>query len=104
MSRKLDRLSSRLKEIKIKVSDVKALADDNMTKIENLEGERGKSSSKLEKFLRRLDELEEIFEDQVNCNSRNTLIIHGTKLNRRNEIAKNNTENTLVNSLCTYFG
>ena len=75
MSRKLDQLCARLNKIEVKVSDTKALADDNKTRIENLEGKRNNSSSKLEELVRRLEELEEIVDDYGNCNAHSTLVI-----------------------------
>ena len=47
--------------------------------------EKNNSNSKLEEFVRRGEELEEIVDDQVKRNSRSNLVIRGIKLNRRNE-------------------
>ena len=66
--------------------------------------EKNNSNSKLEEFVRRGEELEEIVDDQVKRNSRSNLVIRGIKLNRRNEKNWNGTENTLTNIFCIHFG
>ena len=59
---------------------------------------------RLEEYSRKIEQLEELVDDQINRNARSTLIIRGVKFNLRNEKSWNDTENVLPTTLCTQFG
>ena len=58
---------------------------------------------KVEKQDRRISQLEEQIEDQINRNTCSTLVIRGIK-HKNTEKTWNDTENVLANTLCGYFG
>ena len=58
---------------------------------------------KVEKQGRRISQLEEQIEDQINRNTRSRLVIRGIK-HKNTEKTWNDTENVLANTLCGYFG
>ena len=58
---------------------------------------------RLEEYSRKIEQLEELADDQINRNARSTLIIHGVKFYLRNEKNWNDTENVLATTLCTQF-
>ena len=50
----------------------------------------------LEEYSRKIEQLEELVNDQINRNARSTLIICGVKFNLHNEKSWNDTENCKV--------
>ena len=59
---------------------------------------------RLEEYSRKIEQLEELVDDQVNQNAHSTLIIRGVKFNLHNEKSWNDTKNVLATTLCTQFG
>lgn len=57
----------------------------------------------LEEYSRKMVQLGELIDDQINRNARSTLIIRGVKFDFGNEKSWNNTRNFLVISLCIQF-
>ena len=64
--------------------------------------ERDSLSTKVEEQDRRISQREEKTEDQINKNTRSTLVIRGIK-HKNTENIWNDTENVLANTLCGYF-
>ena len=79
MNRKLDQLNNRLNEINIRVNETKTLAENNTNRLEQLEEESKITDLRLEEYSRKIEQLEELVDDQINRNARNTLIIRGVK-------------------------
>ena len=66
--------------------------------------ERDSLSTKVEEQDRRISQLEEQIEDQMNRNTHHsTLVIKGIK-DKNTEKTWNDTENVLANTLCGYLG
>ena len=103
MNRKFNQLNYRLNEIDIRVNETKALPENNTNRLEQLEEERKITNLRLEEYSRKIEQLEELVDDQINRNARSTLIIRGVKFNLRNEKSWNDTENILSTTLCTQF-
>ena len=104
MNRKFDQLNNRLNETDIRVNETKTLAKSNKDRLEQLEEEIKITNLRLEEYSRKIEQLEELADDQINRNARSTLIIRGVKFNLRNEKSWNDTENVLATTLCTQFG
>ena len=85
MNRKFDQLNNILNEIDIRVNESKTLAENNANRLEQLEEESKITSLRVEEYSRKIEQLEELFDDQVNQNARSTLIICGLKFNLHNE-------------------
>ena len=103
MNKQFDELTQRLQELNRKVSETTKLAEDNKRQIDYLVQERDSLSTKVEGQDRRISQLEEQIEDQINRNTRSTLVIRGIK-HKNTEKTWNDTENVLANTLCSYFG
>ena len=101
MNRKFDQLNKGLNEINTRVNQTKTLAENNTSRLEQLEEESKITNLRLEEYSRKIEQLEELVDDQVNRNSRSTLIIRGVKFNLRNEKSWNDTESVLATTLCT---
>ena len=104
MNRKFDQLNNRPNEIDIRVNESKTLAENNTNKLEQLEEESKITNLRLEEYSRKIEQLEELVDDQINQNARSIVIIRGVKFNLRNEKSWNDTENVLATTLCTQFG
>ena len=104
MNRKFDQLNNRPNEIDIRVNESKTLAENNTNKLEQLEEESKITNLRLEEYSRKIEQLEELVDDQINRNARSTLIIRGVKFNLHNEKSWNDIENVLATTLCTQFG
>ena len=103
MNRKFDQLNNRLNEIDTRVNQTKTLTENNTGRLEQLEEESKITNLRLEEYSRKIEQLEELVDDQINRNARSTLIIRGVKFNLRNEKSWNDTENVLATTLCTQF-
>ena len=103
MNKKSNELTQRLQEMDRKVAETTKLAEDNKRQIDCLVQERDSLSTKVEEQDRRISQLEEQTEDQINRNTRSTLVIRGIK-HKTIEKSWNDTENVLANTLCGYFG
>ena len=104
MNRKFDQLNNILNEIDTWVNETKTLAENNTNRLEQLEEECQFANLRLEEYSRKIEQLEELVDDQINRNARSSLIIRGVKFNLRNEKSWNDTENVLATSLCTQLG
>ena len=104
MNRKFDQLNNRLNEIDTRVNQTKTLTENNTGRLEQLEEESKITNLRLEEYSRKIEQLEELVDDQINQNAGSTLIIRGVKFNLRNEKSCNDTENVLATTLCTQFG
>ena len=93
MNRKFDQLNKRLNEIDITINETKTLAENNTNRLEQLEEESKITSLRLEEYSRKIEQLKELVDDQVNQNAGITLIIHGVKFNLHNEKSWNDTKN-----------
>ena len=101
MNRKFDQLNKGLNEINTRVNQTKTLAENNTSRLEQLEEESKITNLRLEEYSRKIEQLEELVDDQINRNARSTLIIRGVKFNLRNEKSWNDTESVLATTLCT---
>ena len=79
MTTKFDELSTRIETIDKKTEAAETLAKQNQNKISNLTCESTALQEKLAEQAKKIYDLEENIEDQVNRNSRDTLVIRGTK-------------------------
>ena len=104
MNGKFDQLNNRLNEIDIRVNETKTLAENNTSRLKQLEKESKITNLRLEEYSRKIEQLEELVDDQINRNARSTLIIRGVKFNLHNEKSWNDIENVLATTLCTQFG
>ena len=104
MNGKFDQLNNRLNEIDISVNETKTLAENNTNRLKQLEKERKITNLRLEEYSRKIEQLEELVDDQINRNAGSTLIIRGVKFNLHNEKSWNDIENILATTLCTQFG
>ena len=100
----MNRKFNQLNEIDIRVNETKTLAENNTNRLKQLEKESKITNLRLEEYSRKIEQLEELVDDQINRNARSTLIIRGVKFNLRNEKSWNDTENVLATTLCTQFG
>ena len=99
----MNRKFNQLNEIDIRVNETKTLAENNTNRLEQLEEESKITNLRLE-YSRKIEQLEELVDDQINQNARRTLIICGVKFNLCNEKSWNDTENVLATTLCIQFG
>ena len=104
MNGKFNQLNNRLNEIDIRVNETKTLAENNTNRLKQLEKESKITNLRLEEYSRKIEQLEELVDDQINRNARSTLIIRGVKFNLHNEKSWNDIENVLATTLCTQFG
>ena len=80
----MNRKFNQLNEIDIRVNETKTLAENNTNRLEQLEEESKITNLRLE-YSRKIEQLEELVDDQINQNACSTLIIHGVKFNFCNE-------------------
>ena len=85
MNKRFDQLNNRLNETDTRVNQFKSLAENNTSRLEQLEEESKITNLKLEEYSRKTDQLEELVDDQINRNARSTLVIRGVKFNICNE-------------------
>ena len=88
----------------MRVDESKTSAENNTNRLEQLEEESKITSLRLEEYSRKIEQLKELVDDQVNQNACITLIIRGVKFNLHNEKSWNDTKNVLATTLCTQFG
>ena len=100
----MNRKFNQLNEIDIRVNETKTLAENNTSRLKQLEKEGKITNLRLEEYSRKIEQLEELVDDQINQNARSIVIIRGVKFNLRNEKSWNDTENVLATTLCTQFG
>ena len=81
MNKKINQLNNKLNEIGARVSETKALAENNTSRLEQIKI----TNSKLEKFSKKIEQLEELIDDQINQNTHSVLITHGVKFTLCNE-------------------
>ena len=81
MNRKFDQLNNILNEIDIRVNESKTLAENNANRLEQLEEESKITNLRLEEYSRKIEQLEDLVDDQINENAHSTLIIRGVKFN-----------------------
>ena len=79
MNKKFDKLTQRLQEMDLKVSKTTKLAEENKRQTDYLRQKRDSLSKKVEEQDRRIWQLEEKIEGQINRNTRSTLVIRGIK-------------------------
>ena len=85
MNKRFDQLNNRLNETDTRVNQTKSLAENNTSRLEQLEEESKITNLKLEEYSRKTEQLEELVDDQINRNARSTLVIRGVKFNICNE-------------------
>ena len=73
MNRKFNQLNNRLKKIDTRVNETKTLAE-NTNRLEKLE-ESKITNLRSEEYFRKIEQLEELVDDQINQNACSTLII-----------------------------
>ena len=97
MNTKFDELSTKIEAIDRKAEAAETLAKQNENNISNLTSESTALQEKLAEQVKKIHELEENIKDQVNRNSRDTLVIRD--INKHNqEKTWNNTSH--VHCLC----
>ena len=102
MSTKFDELSIRIETIDKKEEAAESLVKQNQNNISNLTSESTALQEKIEE-AKKIHELEKNIEDQINRNSRDTLVIRD--IEKGNQEKKwNNTSYDLSCSLCGLFG
>ena len=99
MNTKSDELSTRIKTIDRKAEAAETPAKQNQNNISNLTSESTALQERLAEQAKKIHELEEDIEDQVNRNSKEALVIRGIKKNNQ-EKTWNNTSHVLSSSLC----
>ena len=103
MDTKFDELSTRMETIDRKVEGAETLANQNQNNISDLTSESTAPQEKLVEQAKKIRELQENIEYQVNRNSRDTQVIRGIKKENQ-EKTWNNTSHVLSSSLCGLFG
>ena len=103
MDTKFDELSTRIEIIDRKAEVAESLAKQNQNSISNLTSESTALQEKIAEQAKKIHELEVNIEDQINRNSRDTLVIRGIKKENQ-EKTWNNTSHVLSSSLCGLFG
>ena len=103
MDTKFDELSTRIETIDRKTEAAKTLAKQNQNSISNLLSKSKALQEKLAEQEKKICELEENTEDQVNRNSIDMLVIRGIKKVNQ-EKTWNNTSHVLSSSLCELSG
>ena len=99
MNTKSDELSTRIKTMDRKAEAAETPAKQNQNNISNLTSESTALQERLAEQAKKIHELEEDIEDQVNRNSKEALVIRGIKKNNQ-EKTWNNTSHVLSSSLC----
>ena len=102
MDTKSDKFSTRIEIIDRKAEAAESLAKQNQNSISSLTSESTARQEKIAEQVK-IHELEENIEDQVNRNSRDTLVIRGIKKENL-EKTWNNTSHVLSSFLCGLFG
>ena len=103
MDTKFDEISTRIKTIDRKAETAETLAKQNQNNTSNLTSESTALQEKLIEQAKKIHELEEVIEDQVKRNSRDTLVIKGIKKENQDK-TWNNTSHVLSSSRCRLFG
>ena len=103
MDTKFDELSTRIEIIDKKAEVAESLAKQNQNSISNLTSESTALQEKIAEQAKKIHELEVNIEDQINRNSRDTLVIRGIKKENQ-EKTWNNTSHVLSSFLCGLFG
>ena len=103
MDTKFDELSTRIEIIDRKAEAAESLAKQSQNSISNLTSESTALQEKIAEQAKKIHELEVNIEDQINRNSRDTLVIRGIKKENQ-EKTWNNTSHVLSSSLCGLFG
>ena len=103
MDTKFDELSTRIEIIDRKAEAAESLAKQNQNSISNVTSESTALQEKIAEQAKKIHELEVNIEDQINRNSRDTLVIKGIKKENQ-EKTWNNTSHVLSSSLCGFFG
>ena len=103
MNTKFDELSTKIETIDRKPEAAETLAKQNQNNISNLTSESTALQEKLAEQVKKIHELEENIEDQVNINSRDTLVIRSIKKDNQ-EKTWNNTSHVFPSSICGLFG
>ena len=85
MNKRFDQLNNRLNETDTRVNQTKSLAENNTSRLEQLEEESKITNLKLEEYSGNTEQLEEFVDDQINRNARSTPVIRGVKFNLCNE-------------------
>ena len=80
MYKKFDQLNNGLNQIVTRVSETKTVAENNASRLEQLEEESKIASSRLEKYSRKIEQLEELVDDQINQKVRSTQVICGVNV------------------------
>ena len=101
MSTKFDELSIRIETIDKKEEAAESLVKQNQNNFSNLTSESAALQEKIEE-AKKIHELEENIEDQINRNSRDTLVIRDIEKGNQ-EKTWNNTSYDLSCSLCGLF-
>ena len=78
MNRKFVRLINRLNQINARVGET-------TSRLEQLEEESKNTNSNLEEYSRKIEQLEQLVDDQINRNALSTVKIRGVKFNLCNE-------------------
>ena len=99
MNTKFHELSTWIETLDRKAEVAETLAKQNQNNISNLTSESSALQEKLVEQAKNIHQLEENIEDQVNRNSRDTLVKRGMKKDNQ-EKKWNNTSHVLSNSLC----
>ena len=95
--------STRIETIHKKAGAAELIAKQNQNNISNLTSESTALQEKLAEQTKKIYELEENIEDQINRNSRDRLVIRGIKKENQHK-TWNNTSHVLSSSLCGLFG
>ena len=103
MDTKFDELSTRIEIIDRKAEAAESLAKQNQNSISNLTSGSTALQEKIAEQAKKIHELEENIEDQVNRNSRDTLVTRGIKKENQDK-TWNNISHVLSSSLCGLFG
>ena len=85
MTTKFDELSTRIETRDRKTEAAETIVKQNQNNVSNLTSESTALQEKLAEQEKKIHELEENIEDQVNRNSRDTLVIRGTKKDNQEE-------------------
>ena len=68
MNRKFDQLNKRLNMIDTRVNETKTLAENNTNRLQQLEEESKITNLRFEEYSRKIEQLQELVDDQINRN------------------------------------
>ena len=68
MNRKFDQLNNRLNMIDTRVNETKTLAENNTNRLQQLEEESKITNLRFEEYSIKIEQLEELVDDQINQN------------------------------------